>query len=188
MSGLQSAGTRRIVAFVGEDGRSRLLPDETAPRLADYVAPRGMRTSILWATEPGVSLGRAVIDPVPALTSVPPAPGGTLFETLTLPPDTVYAEADFDAALAAAEMARHVPGMAERMERDAPGFHRTESVDYVIVLSGEVWIVVDDGEARLGPGDTLVQLGSRHAWQNRSAAPAVLAVVLVGAHADPAAQ
>ena len=184
MTGLQSAGSRRIAAFVGEDGRSHLLPDETAPRLAEYAAPKGMRTSILWATEPAARLRPGVMDPVPVLARIPPMPGGTLFETLTLPPDSVYADADFNAALAAAEMARHVPGMVELMEPEAPGFHRTETVDYVIVLSGEVWIVVDDGEARLRAGDTLVQLGSRHAWQNRSRKAAVLGVVLVGIHIE----
>jgi quercetin dioxygenase-like cupin family protein len=67
------------------------------------------------------------------------------------------------------------------MEADAPGFHTTQTIDYVVLLSGQVWLVVDEDEALLGPGDTVIQLGSRHAWQNRGTQPATLAVVLVGA-------
>ena len=63
--------------------------------------------------------------------------------------------------------------------------HRTETVDYGIVLSGEVWLVVDDGETRLGPGDVVVQRGTNHAWSNRTEETARMAFVLVdGRFAD----
>lgn len=181
MSSLHRAGARRIVAFVGDDGRSRLAPDERAPRVADYVATPGMRTSILWATAETPQMPQGSDDPVPSLASVHPAPGGSTFLVLTLPPDSVYGSPDFDPVAAASEQAQIVPGIAERMEPDAPGFHRTDTIDYVVLLAGELWLVVDEDEARLQPGDTVVQLGSRHAWQNRSAEPATLAVVLHGA-------
>jgi uncharacterized cupin superfamily protein len=67
------------------------------------------------------------------------------------------------------------------MEPDNPGFHTTQTTDYVILLAGEVWLVVDEGEVHLKPGDAVIQLGSRHAWQNRSTKPATLCVVLLGA-------
>ena len=181
MNPLDGAGARRLVAYVGDDGRSRLAPDERAPRVADYGATPGMRTSILWATAEAPYAPQRLSDPVPPLASIHPAPGGSTFLILTLPPDSVYGAPDFDPVAAAAEQARLAPGIAERMEPDAPGFHATQTIDYVLLLTGEVWLVVDDGEVRLQPGDTVIQLGSRHAWQNRTAEPATLAVVLLGA-------
>jgi len=64
--------------------------------------------------------------------------------------------------------------------------HRTESIDYGIVLKGEVWLVLDDGsETRLGPGDVVIQRGTDHAWENRSRRPVRIVFVLVdGAFTD----
>ncbi len=186
MNKLHLSGARRILAFVGEDGRSRLSPEEQAPRVAEYSATPGMRTSILWSTMQMPRVPQGNDDPVPSLESVHPAPGGSTFLTLTLPPDSVYGAPDFDPVAAGAEQARIVPGIAERMEPDAPGFHTTQTIDYVILLAGEVWLVVDEGEVRLQPGDVVIQLGSRHAWQNRSSEPATLGVILLGAESNSA--
>ena len=58
--------------------------------------------------------------------------------------------------------------------------HRTESVDYGIVLEGELWLVLDDGsETRLGPGDVVIQRGTDHAWENRSDGTVRMLFVLV---------
>src|SRR4051794_40906767 len=62
-----------------------------------------------------------------------------------------------------------------------PGFHKTSSVDYAIVLSGEIYALMDEGEVLLRAGDVLVQRGTNHAWSNRTAAPARLAFVLIDA-------
>ena len=63
--------------------------------------------------------------------------------------------------------------------------HRTESVDYGIVLEGELWLVLDDAETRLQPGDVVVQRGTNHAWENRSDRPVRMLFVLVdGAFTD----
>ena len=64
--------------------------------------------------------------------------------------------------------------------------HTTASVDYAIVLSGEIWAVMDEGETLLKTGDVLVQRGTSHGWSNRTAAPASVAFVLIDALALPA--
>ena len=174
------AGARRIVTYVDSSGRSRMLPGHHATRAVDYAATPGMRTSVLWATAGAPMLDGEPVDPVPALPSVHPAPGGSVFLTLTLPPEHVYAAPSFDPVAAAREQLGAVPGIAERMEPDAPGFHRTDSLDYVVVLLGDVWLVLDEGEVCLHAGDAVVQGGARHAWQNRGDQPATLAVVLLG--------
>jgi quercetin dioxygenase-like cupin family protein len=72
-----------------------------------------------------------------------------------------------------------------------PGFespmHRTDSIDYVVVLSGEVHLEAQDGNAvRLGPGDTVIQLAATHRWSNRGSNPSSIAVVLVSTRTNPA--
>jgi quercetin dioxygenase-like cupin family protein len=70
------------------------------------------------------------------------------------------------------------------MDPDAsrhPGMHKTGTVDYAIVLSGEIYAVMDKGETLLRAGDTLVQRGTNHAWSNRSETPCLVAFVLVSA-------
>jgi len=62
-----------------------------------------------------------------------------------------------------------------------PGFHKTSSVDYAIVLSGEIYAMMDEGEVLLRAGDVLVQRGTHHAWSNRTDEPARLAFVLIDA-------
>jgi uncharacterized cupin superfamily protein len=60
--------------------------------------------------------------------------------------------------------------------------HTTDTVDYVTILSGEIWLVLDDGaEVHLEPGDCVVQNGTQHAWHNRNPEPCVLVTVMVGA-------
>jgi len=61
------------------------------------------------------------------------------------------------------------------------GFHKTRTLDYAIVLDGEIYAMMDEGECLLKPGDVLVQRGTNHAWSNRTDAPAYLAFVLIDA-------
>jgi quercetin dioxygenase-like cupin family protein len=68
------------------------------------------------------------------------------------------------------------------MEPDDPGMHTTPTIDFEVVLSGEVILELDDGaEVTLRPGDTVVQNGTRHRWRNEGSDPAVLAVFICGA-------
>ena len=85
--------------------------------------------------------------------------------------------------LALAEFAEKLPGMAEHLEIDHPGMHTTDTIDFEFVVSGEVWLELDDGkEVHLRAGDTVVQNGTRHAWLNKGTEPCRLVVCLIGAH------
>ena len=59
--------------------------------------------------------------------------------------------------------------------------HRTQTVDYAIVLSGEIWALMDSDETKMKAGDILVQRGTNHAWSNRSNKPCLVAFVLIDA-------
>ena len=112
--------------------------------------------------------------------------GGFRFGLFTVPPESAAAPAaDLDLAQAFAEMEEKLPGLAGHMEPDAPGMHTTATIDFEVVLAGEVVLELDDGaEATLRAGDTVVQNGTRHRWHNRTAEPATLAVVLIGVPHD----
>jgi mannose-6-phosphate isomerase-like protein (cupin superfamily) len=88
----------------------------------------------------------------------------------------------FDPAAADAEQRIHVPGLAEKFEAEAPGMHTTDTVDYDIVLDGEIWLELDDGaEVHLQQGDVAIQCGTRHAWRNKGEKAATMCFVLIGA-------
>jgi mannose-6-phosphate isomerase-like protein (cupin superfamily) len=111
-----------------------------------------------------------------------PPPDGFRFGVVTLGPDRAGLPADLDLAAALAELDQNLPGMAEVLEPDHPGMHTTDTVDYVVILSGELWLELDNGEQHVvRAGDTIVQNGTRHAWRNTSEHPCVMAVALIGA-------
>ena len=72
------------------------------------------------------------------------------------------------------------------MEADNPGMHRTETEDMLMVLSGNVSLELDYGlKKELGPGDVIIENGTRHRWANIGKVPAVLVAFIVGAHWKP---
>jgi quercetin dioxygenase-like cupin family protein len=76
-----------------------------------------------------------------------------------------------------------LPGLLASAEPDGEGMHISDTIDFEVVLAGEVTLELDDGaESVLRPGDTVVQNGTRHRWINRGKDPAVMAVFMVGAH------
>lgn len=112
-----------------------------------------------------------------------PLPGGFRFCIVTLAPDGTPRDPSVDVRDGLAELEEKLPGVVGLMERESPGMHTTDTVDFEVVLSGELLLELDDGEQRLlRPGDTVVQNGTRHRWINPSSDPATMAVFNVGAH------
>lgn len=173
---------RRVVTGLDRDGKAVVVSDGPPPRRHDLVHVPGMSTAMLWATAAGEQVRADGPDPTPQVVSQVPGPGGTCFVIVRFPPDSVFRDPGFDAVAADAEQRVASPGIPERMEPGNPGMHTTPTVDYCVVLSGEVWLELDDGALTcLRAGDTVVQNGTRHAWRNLSGEPVTLAVVMVGA-------
>ncbi|OYO06454.1 cupin domain-containing protein [Enemella evansiae] len=113
-----------------------------------------------------------------------PPPGAFHFSLFSVPTAEEAANfqfpSDFDAA--AAEMEQEVPGLLEVMEPDAPGMHRTDSIDFILVLSGELTLELGEGVSTvLHAGDTVIQNATRHRWINNGSERAWLAAVVLGA-------
>lgn len=171
---------RRVVTGNNADGAAVIAVDAPPPRTDVFKSIPGLVSRMIWATTNTSAVPYEGSDPTLRVTNVVPAPGETRMLVLTFPPDSVFASPGFDGAAAAAENLIVSPGLAERFEPD--GKHITPTIDYGIVLDGEIWLELENGvETRLGPFDVFVQNGTRHAWRNKSDRSATFAVVLIGA-------
>ena len=107
---------------------------------------------------------------------------GFRFAMFTIPPATTVRTGPAPTSAELEEVRQKLPGMLEVLEVDHPGMHTTDSVDFDVVVFGEVVLQLDNGvEALLKPGDCVVQNGTRHAWHNRSDEKCVLVSCLIGA-------
>ncbi len=111
-----------------------------------------------------------------------PAPGCTKLRWFAVPPENADASAE-DLEAAAAFGFEVVGAKHARVDTSRhPMMHKTDSVDYIIVITGEVDMLVDEGEVTsLKPGDVVVQRGTNHAWVNKGSEPALLVAVLTDA-------
>lgn len=121
---------------------------------------------------------------VPAQALFFPGPGGFRFGFFTVPPDSVVERLsrEGDAMGEGSEpMSDLFAGIDDVRGRERPRMHTTDTVDWDFIVSGEVWMELDDGvEVRLTAGDSVVQNGTNHAWWNRSSEPCVIAVSIIG--------
>jgi hypothetical protein len=180
--GLELTGAkpiRRVVTGHNQQGKSIFIIDAPAP----HVFSRGTGSAIvteLWQTRGAPADNRGNEDAVPPAFRLPPPTGGSAFRIIEYPPDSERLPALMrDRAAPDDGSGRHAA--ADRGNPRHPGFHKTNSVDYAIVLAGEIHALMDEGEVLLKAGDVLVQRGTNHAWSNRSDAPATVAFVLIDA-------
>ncbi len=115
-----------------------------------------------------------------------PDVGGFRFAMFTVPPTSTALPEGTTPDQVVAEMDEKLPGLGAHMEPDAPGMHTTDTIDFEYVISGRVVLELDDGATmELGPGDTVVQNGTRHAWRNPFSEPCRMVVFLLGAERKP---
>ena len=161
---------RRIVTG-HEDGQSIVLFDGPAPNQKLRQAS-GLVSTLVWVTDqtPADASGNA--DKSLREIGVPPPERGTIFRVVDFPPEG--GARSRDAILE--EM-----GVADQGGGRHAAMHRTRSVDYAIVIEGEIDMLLDDSEVHLEAGDVLVQQGTNHAWVNRGSRTCRMAFVLIDA-------
>lgn len=171
---------RRIVTGHDAEGRSTILSDGPSPHILTMPGIDTFGGTDLWKTftTPADNAGPAETCDAPI--KLAPPPSGTVFRVVEFPPDKDYIgkwkrEEAFAAMGDSGE--RALDSKSTRHE----GMHRTVSVDYAVVLDGEIWAVLDSTETLMRRGDVLVQRGTNHAWSNRSSAPCLVAFVLIDA-------
>jgi mannose-6-phosphate isomerase-like protein (cupin superfamily) len=164
---------RRVITGPTAEYESDVVIDG-APTRVIASTDGGPETALIWTT-PGIPVvpinaGDPSVDL--DLAEIFPAPGGTRFLIVDHPPGSGVVGGFGGTEQEAAEL-----GL------DESGMHATESVDFLVVLSGQVWLELDAGkEIVLSAGDALVQNGTRHGWRNRGTEAARVAITLVGAH------
>jgi hypothetical protein len=170
---------RRVVTGHNAAGLSVFVMDGTAPHVYSR-SPGSAVVTELWETRaaPADNGGNAEVTDHPF--KLTPPPHGTVFRIIEYPPDNQRLAA-LQAQRASADDGSGHGDAFDRGRPRHPGFHKTNSVDYAIVLSGEIFALMDDGEVLLRAGDVLIQRGTNHAWSNRTDAPAYLAFVLIDA-------
>jgi mannose-6-phosphate isomerase-like protein (cupin superfamily) len=170
---------RRVVTGHDAKGKAVFVADEQVEPLTVSAMP-GAEFHRLWGSDSAPTFPDRGEPPAQPLF-FPPV-GGFRFLFFTIPPQSTAAP-DVDPGAAETEIEEKLPGMAEWQEPDDPGMHTTDTVDFEVVISGEITLELDDGaEKVLRAGDTNVQNGTRHRWHNRGTEPAVVAAFIVGAH------
>lgn len=173
---------RTILTHVGDNGRSGM--EERLLDRVDSVDDRGrpvFGAHLLWGTADGTAVVGSGPQPDMVVKPFFPGPGGHRFMLFTFLPEAQDSDDPGDAPLPGAQIEDPLPGLLDAFEAERPGMHTTDTIDYVYIVSGELVLELDDGEVPLGPGDCVIQRGTTHAWRNRSARPAVVAAVLIGA-------
>ena len=173
---------RRIVTGHNAQGRSVILADETSPHVMPIMGQPNFAVTDFWKTAatPADNSSGTSLDPCQLPIQVAPPADGSVFRVVQFPPDK-----DWAAKAAAMGGSVAIDETAKAANTGGPvrhaHMHRTRSIDYAIVLSGEIWAVMDDGETKMTAGDVLIQRGTNHAWANRSSMPCVVAFVLIDA-------
>ena len=169
---------RRVITGHDAQGRSIIASDEPSPNTIAISESPAFGMTDLWVTHDAPADNAGSADPAARTIVLEPPARGTIFRVVEFPPDAQIA-GKFDRVRAFESI-----GASEALDPDGsrhPGMHRTHSVDYAIVLSGEIWAVMDVGETLMRAGDCLVQRGTNHAWSNRSQQPCLVAFILVDA-------
>lgn len=172
-------------ALTGRDaaGKSVFEAFDVTPQVVTFDARPGLAFYELYATDGVPSVTGHEPDPMLTRKGTFPAPGATLFRMVQFPPrlpsgNTLPPEAY---ARYLEELDAKIPGMSSHFERDVPGMHTSDSVDYGVVVRGEIILELDDGKTvHLKQGDCVVQNGTRHLWRNPLAEPCLMAFVLIG--------
>jgi quercetin dioxygenase-like cupin family protein len=143
---------RRVVTGHDDARVAKVLVDAPATN-AKYPSP-GTVSTLIWTTDSApaaIPVGGVPEDMGARIMGTAPPPKGTRFAVIDFPPG------------------------------NAPHMHRTETIDYVIVLEGEIEMDMDQSTVRLKAGDVMVQRGTNHAWANRGSARARVVFVLIDA-------
>jgi quercetin dioxygenase-like cupin family protein len=170
---------RRVVTGHTPDGKATVASDTQVDGLTATLLP-GWEIHRLWGGDDAPTFPDD--GSPPAAPAYFPAVGGFRFGLFTVAPQSVVVPGDFDMEKALVEVEEKLPGLVDYQEADEPGMHTTDTIDFEYVISGELWLELDDGEeVHLRPGDTVVQNGTRHAWHNKGSEPCRCVVVSIGA-------
>ncbi|MBO0854091.1 MAG: cupin domain-containing protein [Nocardia sp.] len=173
---------RRVVTGHDASGKAVFASDEQVEPVTAALLPGG-EYHRLWG---GDRIPTFPDDgaPTPQVGYYPPV-GGHRFTMFRIAPGTRKLPPDLDMDAARRELDEKLPGLTDGMDPEVPGRHASDTIDFGIVLSGEVTLHLDEGaQTVLRTGDTFVQNGTFHRWSNTGTEPAIVALFMAGARRE----
>lgn len=186
---MADATVRRVVTGHDKEGRSIIQEDGSVPRVRRIGGETGPLFHEVWNTQvTPAPIDAASGEPSEDGITLAPPKNGTRIRVLDIPPDAPEF-ADVTTEQARAHFAE--VGAADASSHDRSGgrhahMHRTETIDYGIVLEGELVLIMDKGETTVRAGDIVVQRGTNHGWANRSDRNCRIAFILIDGEFDTA--
>lgn len=170
---------RQIITGNDDEGNAIFLADQNVNPIEGSLVP-GYQSFELWSTKVNRTVPHK--GELAKVDNYFPNINDSVFRVITLPPQ-IDGKTPFNfSPEAIAETKAILPGLIEHLDLTSPGMHTTDSIDYGIVLKGEIYLELDNGAERLlTAGDCIVQNGTRHSWVNKSSEPTIMAFVLLGA-------
>ena len=167
---------RRVVTGHDQTGKAIVERDETASQILQRPNRPGVTLTNFWLSDGTPAEYDGATETCNGPLILHPPAGGSVFRCVEFEPEDPAVMATLDGRSAFAEM-----GAADNIVDDArhPFMHRTDSVDYAIILTGEIYMLLDDEDVLLKAGDVVIQRGTNHAWSNRGTETCIIAFVLV---------
>ena len=168
---------RRVLTGHDAQGRSTFIADGPAPNVKEMSAMPGLALTDLWETKGAPASNAGDEDAAERPVHLEPPKNGTILRIVEFPPDSAWRNRTDGKDGFKSIGAGHVQ---DKHSAD-PMMHKTSTVDYAIVLKGEIYAILETGEKLLRAGDVLVQRGTNHSWSVRTSEPCIVAAVLVSA-------
>jgi mannose-6-phosphate isomerase-like protein (cupin superfamily) len=166
---------RRVVTGLDANNKAVVLFDSRLPLAS---GPYGLASTNMWITDsypPAFTFTQD--DPAKKPIGISPPDNGTKFRVVEFPPLDAATEAKMDPEFLMKTVGDKAPARGVKVTH--PLMHRTRSLDYAVVLSGEIDMMLDETSVHLKPGDTVVQQATNHAWINRGKEPCRILFVLM---------
>ncbi|TCK07557.1 cupin domain-containing protein [Marinobacterium mangrovicola] len=177
----------RVVTGHDAEGNAVVASEGAPPKVVEIESIPGTIFHEIWATGATPAIVDNGEDPTLGDLQLSPPASGTRIRIVDIPPDSEeFLARGAEAMDAAFSQIGEVEASTVKADSPHPLMHRTETVDYGILLEGELVLVLDRGEVTLKPGSVVVQRGTNHAWANRSGKPCRIAFILVDGRYDPA--
>jgi mannose-6-phosphate isomerase-like protein (cupin superfamily) len=177
----------RVVTGHDAEGKAIVTSNGPLPTVVELKAIPGTIFHEVWSTSSAPARVDNDPDPTTGPLLLPPPKHGSRIRFVDIPPDTAeYLAQGASRMKEAFEQIGDAKASTVNSGSPHPLMHRTESIDYGVVIEGEMTLVLDDSEVLLKPGSVVVQRGTNHAWANRSGKPCRMLFILVDGQYGPA--
>src|SRR6185437_4836094 len=177
---------RRVVTGHDADGQAIIAADGRLPTVVELSAVPGTIFHEVWSTQGSPASVDNGPDPSIGPIQLPPPRHGTRIRFVDIPPDTEdFLRHGTEKMKDAFHQIGDAGASTVKTGSPHPLMHRTETIDYGIVIAGEITLLLDKGETLLKEGDVVIQRGTNHAWANRTGKPCRMLFILVDGKFDP---